>query len=101
MEGDTIVAGPWPVHFLPAFNTLTHEAVDQAETVDLEGRPIRVVRPDHLAVLALSVGRAKDFLRLLALLEAGSVVPAAVQRLAEKHGLSEQWQRFTERYLDA
>ena len=46
--------------FVPAFSPLTEEAMDQAVTADFEGVPLRVVRADYLAVIALSVGRAKD-----------------------------------------
>jgi hypothetical protein len=57
------------------------EAVLQAETADFEGVPFRVVRPEHLAVIALSVGRAKDFTRILALLESESVTREEIERL--------------------
>jgi hypothetical protein len=73
--------------------------MEQADTVDFEGEPLRVVRADHLAVIALSTGRAKDFARILALLEAGSVTPEEIAGLAEKHGLTETWNRFKARVL--
>ena len=63
--------------------------------------PFRVVRADHLAVIALSVGRAKDFTRILSLLEAGSVDPDELERLATRHDLAAAWKRFRERFLDA
>jgi hypothetical protein len=59
-----------------------------------------VVRADYLAVIALSVGRAKDFTRILALLEAGSVTPQGIATLAQKHGLADAWIRFKRRFLD-
>jgi len=49
--------------FVPAFSPLTQEAMEQAETADFEGVPFRVIRADHLAVIALSVGRAKNLTR--------------------------------------
>ena len=65
--------GAWPTQFVPAFSPLTQEAMEQGETADFERVTFREVRVDHLAVIALSVGRAKDFTRILALLESGSV----------------------------
>jgi hypothetical protein len=59
-----------------------------------------VVQAVYLAVIALSVGRAKDYARILALLESQSVVPEDIESLAERHGLSEAWQRFKRRFLD-
>jgi hypothetical protein len=97
-EGEAVRVGAWPVQFVPAFNPLTEEAVEQADTADFDGVPFRVVRPDYLAVIALSVGRAKDFTRILALLESGSVSRDEIARLAARHGLSDAWQRFETRF---
>ena len=99
-EGESIRVGAWPVQFVPAFSALTREAMAQAETADFEGVPFRVVRPEYLAVMALSVGRAKDFTRILALLESGKVDRASIQRLAQRHGLDDAWRRFGKRFFD-
>jgi hypothetical protein len=98
-DGDAVRVGAWPVQFIPVFNSLTREALAQAETADLEGVPLRVVRADHLAVIALSVGRAKDFMRILALLESGSVSADRVEDIAAQHGLADAWKRFRRRFL--
>lgn len=100
-EGEAVRVGAWPVQFVPLFSDLTREAVEEADEVDFEGEPLRVVRPDHLAVIALAVGRPKDFLRILALLEAGSTSRHELTRLATRHGLSAARQRFATRFLDA
>jgi len=96
--GEAIQVGAWPVQFVPAFSPLTREAVESAETADFEGLPLRVVGADHLAVIALSVGRAKDFARILALLESGSVTRDAIGALAARHGLGDAWRRFETRF---
>ena len=100
LEGESVRVGAWPVQFIPVFSLLTREAVEQADTADFEGVPLRVVRADHLALIALSVGRAKDFARILALLEARSVAPEGIAILAQRHGLSDAWMRFKRRFLD-
>jgi hypothetical protein len=100
-EGEAIRVGAWPVQFVPVFSDLTREAVRDAETADFEGLQLRVVRADYLAVIALSVGRAKDYARILALLESGSVGREGIGRLAERYGLSPAWRRFEERFLNA
>ena len=99
-EGEAIQVGAWPVQFVPVFSPLTREAMEQAETADFEGVPFRVVRADYLAVIALSVGRAKDCARILALLESESVSREEIERLAGRHGLAEAWRRFERRFLD-
>jgi len=99
-EGEAVRVVEWPLQFIPAFSPLTKEAMEQAETVDFEGPPLRVVRADYLAVIALSVGRAKDLTRILALLESGSVSREQIGGLARRHGLGEAWNRFESRFLN-
>jgi hypothetical protein len=99
-EGEAIRVGAWPVQFVPVFNELTVEAVERADAPLFEGVPFRVVRADHLAVIALSVGRPKDLTRILALLESGSVSREEIAALAQRHGLADAWKRFGARFLD-
>ena len=75
--------------------------MEEAETADMEGMPLRVVKAKHLAAIALSVGRPKDLARILALREADAVTDAEIAELAEVHGLSTQWTKFKERFDEA
>ena len=99
-EGEAVRVGAWPTQFVPAFSPLTQEAMAQAETADFEGVPFRVIRADHLAVIALSVGRAKDLTRILALLESGSVSREDIASLTLRHGLADAWHRYEQRFLN-
>ena len=96
--GEAIRVGDWPVQFIPAFSALTQAAVRDAETGDVDGVPLRVVRADYLAVIALSVGRAKDFARILALREAEAVTEEDISELASRHDLTPAWETFLERF---
>jgi len=97
-EGEAIRVGDWPAQFIPAFSKLTREAIRDAEIGDLDGIPLRVIRADYLAVIALSVGRAKDFARVLALREAGAVNDQEISDLAVRHNLTSEWKLFKERF---
>ena len=97
-EGEAIRVGDWPVQFIPAFSPLTEAAVQHAETGDVDGVALRVVGADYLAVIALSVGRAKDLMRVLALREAGAVTNDQIAKLAEPYGFGQAWRRFLERF---
>jgi hypothetical protein len=99
-EGEAIRVGAWPAQFVPAFSPLTQEAMEQAATADFEGVACRVIQADHLAVIALSVGRAKDFTRILALLESGSASRESIASLAARHNLTDAWHRFESRFLN-
>jgi len=97
-EGEAIRVGDWPVQIIPAFSALTHEALHEAEEDDVDGVPFRVVRADYLAVIALSVGRAKDLTRILALRETGAVSDEQIRELAARHELLPAWSMFVSRF---
>lgn len=99
-HGEAILVGGWPVQFIPTFSELTSEAVSEAEAGDIEGVAVRVVGALYLAVIALSVGRTKDHLRIMSLLESGAVTRNQIAALAERHALTERWMLFRRRYLD-
>lgn len=100
-EGEAIRIGNWPVQFIPSFNKLTEESIQTAEIGDMEGIPLRVVRADYLAVMALSVGRSKDFARILALIESGSITEETVSKLCETYSLTVKWEQFKRKFLNA
>src|SRR5258708_3771014 len=45
-----------PVQFLPSYNDLVDEAVEQAVTHDYEGVSVRAISAEHLAALAWQTG---------------------------------------------
>lgn len=99
-RGEAIQVGEWPVQFVPVFSPLTEEAVRLAETGEVDGVKVRVVSARHLAVIALSVGRAKDHARVLALFESGALNVGDVGDLAAAHGLGGKWDKFRHRFLE-
>lgn len=77
------------------------EAIHEAETGDIDGVPLRVVRADYLAVIALSVGRAKGLARILALREAGAFTDKQISVLVARHNLTSAWNVFLERFNES
>jgi len=100
-DGEAIKVGSWPVQFMPAFSHLAEVAMKEADNADYEGVPFRVVRAEHLALLALVAGRSKDFLRILSLLESKSVTRDDIESLTPTFDLQDAWLRFKSRFLDA
>lgn len=85
----------FPVQFLTASTKLEREAVEQAITMEWEGGRMRVMRPEHLAAIALSVGRPKDRARVVHLC---ALPDFARQRFAEilsRHHLFDRWQEWS------
>ena len=99
-RGEYVMMGGWPVQFLPPADALGEEALAEAEAVDVEGVPTRVMKAEHLAALALQLGRAKDHARVLQFVEAGVLDPARLESVLSRHGLLEKWTRFERRYIE-
>lgn len=99
-DGEAIIVYGWPVQFLPAEPALLHEAVIQAQTIDFEGVPARVMTAEHLMAIALQTGRGKDYARLLTFVEAKAADEPKFQAILQAHNLSPAWRRFEQNYLD-
>ncbi|HPB04486.1 MAG TPA: hypothetical protein PLH00_06595 [Bacteroidaceae bacterium] len=100
-EGEAILVGDWPVQFIPVFSPLSEEALRNSERDVMDGVPVRVVSADYLAAMALSVGRSKDHLRILSLIEAGAVSTDSISAIAARHGLDVKWCEFKRKFINA
>jgi len=99
MEGEYVMIAGWPVQFLPPTGPLVEEALADAITVPVGETPARVFTAEHLAGIALQVGRAKDKARLLQFIESGVLDADRFQAIIVRHHLVEAWQRFTRQFL--
>ena len=54
---------------------------------------------EHLAVIALQTGRAKDKARVLQFVEAGALDAARFQAILARHGLVDRWLQFERQFL--
>jgi hypothetical protein len=98
-QEEYIVAGDWPVQFLPLRNALHEEAMTQAIATNVEGVPTRVISAEHLVAIALETSRAKDHTRILQFLEQEAVDREGLKEIVERHGLSTKWDQFEKRFL--
>lgn len=99
-EGEAINIEGWPVQFLPAFNLLIEEALENAVEVFYGETPTRVFTEAYLAAIMLYTGRAKDHARLIQLLTEDKVNRTALADLIARHGLEAKWENFKQRFLD-
>jgi hypothetical protein len=90
-KAEHIIIADFPVQFLPTFNDLTREAVENANIFELEDTIVRVMRPEHLTAIMLDTGRTKDFLRINLFLENDLVNMKELEEILQKHDLSEKW----------
>lgn len=99
-EGEYVMIAGWPVQFLPPGSALVEEAVAGAVQRDIDGVAAGVFTAEHLAAIALQVGRAKDKARLLQFIEADALDMARFQSILRRHALGEHWRRFQRQFLD-
>jgi hypothetical protein len=64
-----------PVQFLPAYNALLEEALEEAQEIMYEDVPARVLRSEHLLAICLQTGRNKDRERVRLLREQAKLDP--------------------------
>lgn len=101
-EREGLVIGEWPVQFLPVADALDAEALAEAVSADFgtadDPAPARVLRVEHLIAIALRVGRPKDQARVVHLLEASGLEMPRLMGVLERHGLTERWHAFAQRF---
>jgi len=98
-ESIIIIEG-WPVQFLPVYNQLTEEALEQAIEVRFGTTPTRVMSAEYLAAIMLETGRPKDHARLIQFFEFEAIDRTMLENIVERHGLKGNWETFRKRFLD-
>jgi len=97
-RNEGIVIQDWPVQFLPATTQLEREAYLNAEISNLDEVPVRVVLPEHLVAIMLSVGRPKDLARVEMFLSQDAVKINVLEDLIQRHGLTEEWADYKRKF---
>jgi hypothetical protein len=99
IEGEYIVLEDTPVQILVAGTPLVEEALCEAVETEIESVPVRVFTAEHLAAIALEVGRAKDKARVLQFIEEGALDAVRFEAILARHGLLARWQTFQQQFL--
>lgn len=92
-DGEHILIEGIPVQFIPSHNPLADEAIAEAATLEHEGAPVRVMRPEHLIALYLepSARTAKRLQRVAVLLEEAAVDTDRLDRILRRYNLERPW----------
>lgn len=100
IEKEYVVIAGFPVQILPPTSGVAEEAMSQALEKDVEGITARVFTAEHLAAVALELGRAKDKSRLVQFVEEGALDIERFESIVERHGLALKWTKFKAQFLD-
>jgi hypothetical protein len=93
-EEECILIHGFPVQFLSASPGLESEAVESAQVMEWDTHRIRVMRAEHLAAIALTVGRPKDRARLVYLTELPVFERSVFTAVLARHGLMDRWHEW-------
>ena len=93
VEREYVRFGAWPLQILTDANELIAEAIEQAQTQDFDGIPVRVFLPEHLCAIALQTGRTKDYLRVVMFLDEDAVNVEKLKLLVARFELKGRWEK--------
>ncbi len=93
-EEEGILIHGFPIQFLSASPGLESEAIESASVVEWDNHRMRVMSPEHLAALALTVGRPKDRARLVYLAELPNFDHSSFLEILKRYGLTQRWQEW-------
>ncbi|MDI6738958.1 MAG: hypothetical protein QME74_01165 [Candidatus Edwardsbacteria bacterium] len=79
--------------FLPDYNALAREAVEQAAAFEYAGEPARIVAREYLMAVMVQTGRSKDRERLRQLLE-GTHDKVALRDIIARFGLKVKFEKM-------
>jgi len=100
-DDDSIHIGGWPVQFIESsLDPLWTEGLAKARTLSFDEYRIKVIPPEHLAVMWVQAGRGKD-LRKIQEFSEGAVMNAGILHdLLQRFGYLDKWLSIQEKLSD-
>ncbi|MCW1922326.1 hypothetical protein OKA05_07155 [Luteolibacter arcticus] len=95
-DEEGILIHGFPVQFLAAAPGLESEAITEAGLFEWDGHRARVMSAEHLAAIALTVGRPKDRARVVYLVSLPAFDRNRFGGILERHNLLARWQSWAE-----
>jgi hypothetical protein len=92
-DGEHMVIHGFPVQFL-ATDDLTGDAIDNADTKEIDGEKTKVFSKEYLAAIMVKVGRPKDKIRLALLLELEDFDNHKFEAILTKFDLISAWSKL-------
>jgi len=99
-DGEYIVIEGIPVQFLPVFNELVSEAVENLNVFKVGETEVPVLRAEYLMAIMLDVNRPKDRERLVRFLSMDSFDKEYFNDIINKFHLKEKYDKFRKKYCD-
>jgi len=83
-----------PVQFIPIYNELIKNAVEEAVEVKYEETKTRIFKPEYLIAVMVQTFRPKDRERIIKILDEADINRDYLMKILQKYGLKEKFERF-------
>jgi hypothetical protein len=93
-EQEHIIIEGIPVQFLPIYNDLIQEAVDNAVPIEYKDTNINVLRLEYLLAIMVQTSRPKDKLLINKILEEGNINETELEKILDKHELKATFDKY-------
>ena len=94
-RAECVVIEGVPVQFLPAFNSLLEESLQEAKEMVYEDVATRVLRAEHLVAICLQTGREKDRDRVRLLRAQTELDEVLLHEVLGRYDLGAKWKLWT------
>jgi len=95
-----IIIEDLPVQFLPAYNELIREAIENAVEVKYKKTKTRIFRAEYLVAIMIQTSRPKDKERMIKILDEAEIEKGYLTKILRKYGLKEKFERFVRLYYE-
>lgn len=86
-EKEHILIEGIPVQFLPIYNELVEDAVDNARRLKYRNTTVNVLTQEYLIAIMIQTSRPKDKERIAKFLDEGNADETHLEKILEKHNL--------------
>ena len=97
MQGQYFIIEGVAVDFLPVYNKLTLEALENAADLLYDRMKVKVPRAEYLIAISLDTGRKKDLVRIDLLLEQAKIDKHLLMDILKRHNLYTKWLQYVEK----
>lgn len=98
VDKEHIVIEGIPVQFIPVYNDLVKEAVEDATEIKYKRTKTRILKAEYLIVIMLQTFRPKDKERVIKLLDETKIDMMCLKEILQRHKLNKKFERFMELY---
>ena len=89
-----------PVQFIPAYNELVKEAVENSVETKYKKTKTKIFKPEYLIAIMLQTFRPKDRERIIKLLDEAKIDMKYLMKILHRYGLIEKFERFMRLYYE-